>query len=100
MKYLAVLNSTAFEVLFRTVCWATVGACHSSYNKLCYVTVTAGLSHRRRPIHAHIDSAKRVLVLKRAGKSDWMHDEKPQSGLECFTTQIICFDKNIIAMHY
>ena len=22
--------------------WATVVACHSSYNKLCYVTVTAG----------------------------------------------------------
>lgn len=42
MKYLAVLNSAAFEVLFRAVRWATVIACHSSHNELCYVTVIPG----------------------------------------------------------
>lgn len=67
MGYRAVLNSTTFEVLFRTARWATVDACHSSHNKLCYVTVTPGqprdVSHQRRPIRAHINSAKLSFFL-------------------------------------
>lgn len=105
MKYLAVLNSTAFEVLFRTARWTTIVACHSSHNKLCYVTVTPGqphdVSHQRRPIHAHIASAKRFLLLKKsAGKSDWMRGGNHKMVLNAFTMQIMCFDENIIVMDY
>lgn len=72
MKYLAGLNSTAFEVLFRSVRWATVIACHSSHKELCYVTVIpgqpCGVAHWRRLILAHIATAGLGFMLSKKNK--------------------------------
>lgn len=102
MKYLAELNSTAFEVLFRSVHWATVIACHSSHNELCYVTVIpgqpCGVAHQRMLILAHIASAGERFMLSKKRKKKNIH-----SGLESFLPQIMYLDctvQNIFAIDY
>lgn len=104
MKYLVVLNSAAFEVLFRAVRWATVIACHSSHNELCYVTVIPGqprnVSHRSRPSHAHINPDQRSKLLKMCWK-DRFTQNKTQCGLDCFPMQMhLEKEKKSLALHY
>lgn len=88
MKYLAVLSSTACEVLF-TTSRRPIVACLFSHN-MNYVMspLSVGkprhVSHRERPIHAGAKAAERFLLLRNCWESHWMHDENHKVVLNAY----------------
>lgn len=91
------LTSSSFEVLWGIV---TAVAFHSPHNKLCYVTAAPTASPViLEPIQTHFTAAKRFLLLKRAAKTDRLHDENLKAVLNSLQNLHAdrYFHKNIIA---
>lgn len=104
MKYLAVLNSTLPLKSYSGPCVGllllhAIPRTMSCVMSLLSLANPRDVAHRRRPIPANIDSAERFMLLKKCRKLDaWQKNKKKQknktqSGLECFSPQIMCFDK-------